>query len=171
MRFGVTATLSINPLFSVERPPQADAALPWLIAGIQVAHHGLQVPSMGASSSDVTLKPLSLHVSGVGQRHEPNTGGPTNAAGGQLNLNSQTYATDWRVSSSPFIPVLPPHELERGATQRTLVKEGGIGAEIADFCHGLSRGSATRRAARHHARWVWRLSPLVRPTSLPGARP
>lgn len=40
----------------------ADAALPWLIAGIQVAHRGLQAPQMGASSSDVTLKPLSLQA-------------------------------------------------------------------------------------------------------------
>jgi len=135
----LTDSLSLTPVLSVERPPQADASLPSFVAGVQVAHRGLQAPYMGASSSDVTLKPLSLQVTGVGRRLEANSGGPTNAAGGQPNLNSQTYATGWGVSSSMFIPILPSRDGEMGNTAH-IVMEGVTGAGIADFFNGLSWG-------------------------------
>jgi hypothetical protein len=135
----LTDTLFLTPVFSVERPPQADATLPSFVAGVQVAYRGLQAPYMGASSSDVSLKPLSLQVSGVGRRLEANSGGPTNASGGQPNLNSQTYATGWGVSSSVFVPVLPSRDGEMGNTAH-LVMEGVTGAGIADFFNGLSWG-------------------------------
>jgi hypothetical protein len=135
----VTEAVFVTPVFSVERPPQADAALPSFVAGVQVAHRGLQAPYMGASSSDVTLKPLSLQVTGVGRRLEANTGGPTAASGGQPHLNSQTYATGWGVSSSLFLPVLPSRDGTMGNTAH-LVMEGVTGAGIADFFNGLSWG-------------------------------
>jgi hypothetical protein len=135
----LTDTLSLTPVFSVERPPQADGTLPSFVAGVQVAHHGLQAAYTGASSSDVSLKPLSLQVSGVGRRLEANSGGPTNAAGGQPNLSSQTYVTGWGVSSSVFIPVLPSRDGEMGNTAH-VVMEGVTGAGIADFFNGLSWG-------------------------------
>jgi hypothetical protein len=138
-RLQLTDTLSLTPVFSVERPPQADASLPSFVAGAQIAYRGLQAPYMGASSSDVTLKPLSLQVTGVGRRLEANSGGPTNASGGQPNLNSQTYATGWGVSSSVFIPVLPSRDGEMGNTAH-VVMEGVTGAGIADFFNGLSWG-------------------------------
>ena len=65
--------VSLTPVFSVERPPQADASFPSLVAGVQVAHRGLQAPYMGAQANEVTLKPLSLQVSGVGRRLEANS--------------------------------------------------------------------------------------------------
>lgn len=135
----LTEDLSLTPVFSVERPPQADGTMPSLVAGVQLVYRGLQVPYMGASSSDVILKPASLQISGVGRRLEANTGGPTSAAGGQPNLNSQTYTTGWGVSSSLFIPVLPSRDGERGNTAH-LVMEGVTGAGIADFLNRLSWG-------------------------------
>ena len=166
----MTDTLSLTPVFSVERPPQADASFPSLVAGVQVAHRGLQAPYIGASSTDVTLKPLSLQVTGVGRRLEANTGGPTNAAGGQPNLNSQTYVTGWgspRVCSSRC----SHHGMERRATRRTIVMEGVTGAGIADFFNGLSWGSATRRAARPPRTVALAAPPLARPTSMPAWQP
>jgi hypothetical protein len=136
----LTDTLSLTPVFSVERPPQANGTLPSFVAGVQVAHRGLQAPYMGASSSDVSLKPLSLQVSGVGRRLEANSGGPTNiTTSGQPNLSSQTYVTGWGVSTSLFVPVLPSRDGEMGNTAH-VVMEGVTGAGIADFFNGLSWG-------------------------------
>jgi len=81
-RLRLTDTLSLTPVFSVERPPQA-STLPSFVAGGQVAHHGLQAPYTGASSNENSLKPLSFQVSGVGRRLEANSGGPTTPSGGQ----------------------------------------------------------------------------------------
>ncbi len=75
---------------------------------------------------------MSLQISGVGRRLEANSGGPTSATGGQPNLNSQTYATGWGVSSSLFLPVLPSRDGEVDNTAH-LVMEGVTGAGIADF--------------------------------------
>jgi hypothetical protein len=129
----MTDTLSLTPVFSVERPPQADGTLPSFVAGVQVAHHGLQAPYTGFSAGENSLKPLSLQVSGVGRRLEANSGGPTNAiTGGQPNLSSQTYVTGWGLSTSLFIPVLPSRDGEMGNTAH-VVMEGVTGAGIADF--------------------------------------
>ncbi len=56
----VTDSLSLTPVFSVERPPQRDASLPSFVAGVQAAYHGLHAPYTGSSSGDTTLKPLSI---------------------------------------------------------------------------------------------------------------
>jgi hypothetical protein len=135
----LTDTLSLTPVFSVERPPQADGTLPSFVAGVQVAHYGLQAPYTGSSTGEISLKPLSLQVSGVGRRLEANSGGPTNASGGQPNLSSQTYVTGWGVSSSVFIPVLPSRDGEIGHTAH-VVMEGVTGAGISDMFNGLSWG-------------------------------
>ena len=138
-RLRVTDTLSLTPVLSVERPPQPDGALPSFVAGIQVAHHGLQAPYTGSSTGDILLKPLSFQVSGVGRRLEANSGGSTNPSGGQPNLSSQTYVTGWGISSSLFIPVLPSRDGEIGHTAH-VVMEGVTGAGISDFFNGLSWG-------------------------------
>jgi hypothetical protein len=136
----LTDNLSLTPVFSVERPPQADATLPSFVVGVQLAYKGLQAPYTGASSSDTSLKPLSLQVSGVGRRLEANSGGPTTqSANTQPNLNSQSYATGWGVSSSLFIPVIPSRDGGMGHTAH-VVMEGVTGAGIADFFNGLSWG-------------------------------
>lgn len=135
----VTESLVVTPVFSVERPPQADATLPSFVAGVQMAHRGLQAPYTGASSSDTALKPASVQVSGVGRRLEANTGGPTGATGAQPNLNGQTYVTGWGVSTSLFLPILPSFDGKLGNTAH-VVMEGVTGAGIADFFNGLSWG-------------------------------
>ena len=140
----LTDTLALTPVFSVERPPQATGTLPSFVAGVQVAHHGLQAPYTGSSTGDIALKPLSLQVSGVGRRLEANSGGPTVVApgspvGGQPSLSSQTYVTGWGVSTSLFVPVLPSKNGEFGNTAH-VVMEGVTGAGIADFFNGLSWG-------------------------------
>lgn len=128
----MTDTLSLTPVFSVERPPQPDAGLPSFVAGMQLAHHGLLAPYTGSSTGDISLKPLSLQISGVGRRLEANSGG-------QSQLNSQTSVTGWGVSSSVFIPVLPSRDGEIGHTAH-VVMEGVTGAGIADMFNGLSWG-------------------------------
>ena len=138
-RLQLTDTLSLTPVFSVERPPQPDANLPSFVAGAQVAYHGLRAPYTGASSSDSSLKPMSLQVSGVGRKLEANSGGPTSPSGTQPNLNAQTSVTGWGISSSLFIPVLPSRDGEMGNTAH-VVMEGVTGAGIADFFNGLSWG-------------------------------
>ena len=138
-RLPLTDDLTLTPVFSVERPPQADATLPSFVAGAQLAYHSLQAPYTGASSSDVSLKPLSLQISGVGRRLTANSGGPTSSSGTQPNLNSQAHATGWGVSSSLFIPVMPSRNGELGHTAH-VVMEGVTGAGIADFFTGLSWG-------------------------------
>ena len=136
----LTDTLFLTPVFSVERPPQANGTLPSFVAGVQVAHHGLQAPYTGTSTGEVSLEPLSLQVSGVGRRLEANSGGPTNATtGGQPNLSSQTYVTGWGVSTSLFVPILPSKDGELGNTAH-VVMEGVTGAGIADFFNGLGWG-------------------------------
>jgi hypothetical protein len=166
----VTDAVSLTPVFSVERHPQADASFPSLVAGVQVAQRGLQAPYIGASSTDVHLKPLSLQVTGVGRRPEANTGGPTNAAGRQPNLDSQTYVTGWGASSSLFIPLLPSQDGAKGITAH-LILEGVTGAGVADFFNGLSWGSATRRAAQPPRTVALAAPPLARPTSMPVWQP
>ena len=131
-RLNLTDTVSLTPVFSVERPPQRDANLPSFVAGVQLAHHGVQAPYSGSSSGGVALKPLSLQISGVGRRLEANSGGLT-------NLTSQTYVTGWGVSSSLFLPVLPSRNGELGNTAHVVI-EGVSGAGIADFFNGLSWG-------------------------------
>jgi len=131
-RLWLTDTLSLTPVLSVERPPQRDANLPSFVAGIQLAHHGLQAPYSGSSSGGVSLKPLSIQLSGVGRRLEANSGG-------QTNLNSQSYVTGWGMSSSLFLPVIPSRNGELGNTAH-VVLEGVSGAGIADFFNGLSWG-------------------------------
>jgi len=138
-RLLVTDTLSLTPVFSVERPPQADANLPSFVAGVQIAHSGLQAPYTGSSMGEISLKPLSLQVSGVGRRLEANSGGPTNVSGGQPNLSGQTYVTGWGISSSLFIPVLPSRDGGVGNTAH-IVMEGVTGAGISDMFLGLSWG-------------------------------
>jgi hypothetical protein len=128
----VTDTLSLTPVFSVERPPQRDASLPSFVAGVQVAHHGLLAPYTGSSTGEISLKPLSFQISGVGRRLEANSGG-------QTNLNNQTYVTGWGISSSLFVPVLPSRNGETGHTAH-VVMEGVTGTGIADFFNGLSWG-------------------------------
>ena len=135
----LTDTLTLTPVFSVERPPQASATLPSFVAGVQVAHHGLRAPYTGSSTGEISLKPLSLQVSGVGRRLEANSGGPTNPSGGQPNLNSQTYVTGWGVSTGLFVPVLPSRDGEMGNTAH-VVMEGVTGAGISDMFNGLSWG-------------------------------
>lgn len=136
----VTDALSLTPVFSVERPPQADGTLPSFVGGVQIAYSGLKAPYNGAQAADVSLKALSLQVSGVGRRLEANSGGPTTyPAGTQPNLSSQTYATGWGVSTSMFIPIIPSRDGEIGNTAH-LVMEGVTGAGIADFFNGLSWG-------------------------------
>jgi len=135
----VTDSLSLTPVFSVERPPQANATLPSFVAGVQIAHSGLKAPYNGAQAADTALRSLSLQVSGVGRRLEANSGGPTNAAGAQPSLSSQTYVTGWGVSTSLFLPVLPSKNGEIGNTAH-VVMEGVTGAGIADFFNGLSWG-------------------------------
>ena len=138
-RLSLTDTLTLTPVFSVERPPQANGTLPSFVAGVQVAHHGLQAPYTGSSTGDIALKPLSLQVSGVGRRLEANSGGPTNSSGGQPSLSSQTYVTGWGVSTSVFVPVLPSRDGEMGNTAH-VVMEGVTGAGISDMFNGLSWG-------------------------------
>ena len=128
----VTNQLSLTPVLSIERPPQRDASLPSFVAGIQVAHSGLQAPYAGSSSGDVALKPMSFQISGVGRRLEANSGGGT-------NVSSQTYVTGWGFSSSLFVPVLPSRNGKMGNTAH-VVMEGVTGAGIADFFTGLSWG-------------------------------
>ena len=139
-RLLVTDTLSLTPVFSVERPPQADASLPSFVAGIQIAHSGLQAPYTGSSMGEISLKPLSLQISGVGRRLEANSGGPTSSpSGAQSSLSSQTYVTGWGISSSVFIPVLPSRDGGMGNTAH-VVMEGVTGAGISDMFLGLSWG-------------------------------
>ena len=144
----VTDALSLTPVFSVERPPQADGTLPSFVGGIQIAHNGLKAPYNGAQAADVSLKSLSLQISGVGRRLQANSGGTTGTGpapgngsltGTQPNLSSQTYATGWGVSSSLFIPIIPSRDGEIGNTAH-VVMEGVTGAGIADFFNGLSWG-------------------------------
>jgi hypothetical protein len=136
----VTDALSLTPVFSVERPPQANGTLPSVVAGVQIAHNGLKAPYNGAQAADTALRSLSLQVSGVGRRLEANSGGPTNTATGeQPSLSSQTYVTGWGVSTSLFLPVLPSKNGEIGNTAH-VVMEGVTGAGIADFFNGLSWG-------------------------------
>jgi hypothetical protein len=135
----VTESLSLTPVLSVERPPQADATLPSFVAGVQIAHNGLKAPYNGAQAADTSLRSLSLQVSGVGRRLEANSGGQTSASGTQPNLSSQTYVTGWGVSTSLFLPVLPSKNGEIGNTAH-VVMEGVTGAGIADFFNGLSWG-------------------------------
>jgi hypothetical protein len=119
----VTDAVSLTPVFSVERPPQADASFPSVVAGVQVAYRGLQAPYIGASSTDCppqTLEPAS-HRSRSTARSQ--SGGPTNAAGRQPNLDRQTYVTGWGASSSLFIPVLPSQDGAKGNTAH-LILEG-----------------------------------------------
>ena len=80
----VTDALSLTPVFSVERPPQANGTLPSFVAGVQIAHNGLKAPYNGAQAADTALRSLSLQVSGVGRRLEANSGGPTNTATGKV---------------------------------------------------------------------------------------
>ena len=138
-RLRVTDTLSLTPVFSVERPPQPDASLPSFVAGIQVAYHSLLAPYTGSSTGEISLKPLSLQISGVGRRLEANSGGPTNPSGGQPNLSGQTYVPGWGLSSSLFIPILPSRDGELGHTAH-VVMEGVTGAGISDMFNGLSWG-------------------------------
>ena len=138
-RLRVTDTLSLTPVFSVERPPQPDANLPSFVAGVQVAYRGLLAPYTGSSTGDISLKPLSLQISGVGRRLEANAGGPTNPSGSQPNLSGQTYVPGWGLSSSLFIPVLPSRDGEIGHTAH-VVMEGVTGAGISDMFNGLSWG-------------------------------
>jgi|GEM_PF-2601368 len=136
----VTDALSLTPVFSVERPPQANGNLPSFVAGVQIAHNGLKAPYNGAQAADTALRSLSLQVSGVGRRLEANSGGPTNTAtGSQSSLSSQTHVTGWGVSTSLFLPVLPSKNGEIGNTAH-VVMEGVTGAGIADFFNGLSWG-------------------------------
>ncbi|MCX5720942.1 MAG: hypothetical protein NT179_02800 [Nitrospirae bacterium] len=138
-RLNLTDTLSLTPVLSVERPPQRDAGLPSFVAGAQVAYHGLQAPYTSSSTGRISLKPLSVQISGVGRRLEANSGGPTNSLGGQPTLSSQTYVTGWGLSSSLFLPILPSKNGELGNTAH-VVMEGVTGAGIADFFNGLSWG-------------------------------
>lgn len=131
-RILVTDTLSLTPVLSVERPPQRDASLPSFVAGIQAAYHGLRAPYTGSSSSEVTMKPLSVQLSGVGRRLEANSGGTA-------NLTNQTYVTGWGTSASLFLPILPAKNDDMGNTAH-VVMEGVTGAGIADFFNGLSWG-------------------------------
>ncbi|MBI3806078.1 MAG: hypothetical protein HY281_00955 [Nitrospirae bacterium] len=131
----VTESLSLTPVLSVERPPQADATLPSFVAGVQIAHSGLKAPYNGAQAAETSLRSLSVQVSGVGRRLEANSGGPTSSTG----LSSQTYVTGWGVSTSLFLPVLPSKNGEIGNTAH-VVMEGVTGAGIADFFNGLSWG-------------------------------
>jgi hypothetical protein len=136
----VTESLSVTPVFSVERPPQASATLPSFVAGVQIAHSGLKAPYNGAQAADTALRSLSLQVSGVGRRLEANSGGPTDpTTGGQPSLSSQTAVTGWGVSTSLFVPVLPSKNGEFGNTAHVIM-EGVTGAGIADFFNGLSWG-------------------------------
>jgi hypothetical protein len=136
----VTDSLSLTPVFSVERPPQANATLPSFVAGVQISHSGLKAPYNGAQAADTSLRSLSLQVSGVGRRLEANSGGPTNpTTGEQPGLSSQTYVTGWGVSTSLFLPVLPSTNGEIGNTAHVIM-EGVTGAGIADFYNGLSWG-------------------------------
>jgi len=144
----VTDALSLTPVFSVERPPQANGNMPSFVAGIQIAHNGLKAPYNGAQAADTALRSLSLQVSGVGRRLEANSGGPTGTgpapgngspAGTQPSLSSQTYVTGWGVSTSLFLPVIPSKNGEIGNTAH-IVMEGVTGAGIADFFNGLSWG-------------------------------
>jgi hypothetical protein len=136
----MTETLSLTPVFSVERPPQANGTMPSFVAGIQIAHSGLKAPYNGAQAADTSIRALSLQVSGVGRRLEANSGGPTNpTTGAQPSLSSQTYVTGWGVSTSLFLPVLPSKNGEIGNTAH-IVMEGVTGAGIADFFNGLSWG-------------------------------
>jgi len=144
----VTDALSLTPVFSVERPPQANGNMPSFVAGIQIAHNGLKAPYNGAQAADTALRSLSLQVSGVGRRLEANSGGPTGTGpapgngsptGTQPSLSSQTYVTGWGVSTSLFLPVIPSKNGEIGNTAH-IVMEGVTGAGIADFFNGLSWG-------------------------------
>ena len=142
----MTESLSLTPVFSVERPPQANGTMPSLVAGVQIAHNGLKAPYNGAQAADTVLRSLSLQVSGVGRRLEANSGGPTGTGpapgsptGAQPSLSSQTYVTGWGVSTSLFLPVLPSKNGEIGNTAH-VVMEGVTGAGIADFFNGLSWG-------------------------------
>ncbi len=131
-RLRLTDSLSLTPMFSIERPPQPDANLPSFVAGVQVAYHGLQAPYIGSSSGEVALKPMSFQISGVGRRLEANSGG-------QTNVSTQTYVTGWGMSSSLFLPVLPSRDGGMGNTAH-VVMEGVTGAGIADMFNGLSWG-------------------------------
>lgn len=135
----LTDTLSLTPVFSIERPPQADDTLPSFVTGVQLAYHVLQAPYTGASSNENSLKPLSFQISGVGRRLEANSGGPTSASGTQPSLNSQSHVTGWGISSALFLPILPSRDGTMGNTAH-LVMEGVTGAGIADMFNGLSWG-------------------------------
>jgi hypothetical protein len=135
----MTDSLSLTPVFSVERPPQANGIMPSFVAGVQIAHSGLKAPYTGAQAADTAIRSLSLQVSAVGRRLEANSGGPTNAAGGQPNLSNHSYVTGWGVSTSLFLPVLPSKNGEIGNTAH-VVMEGVTGAGISDFFNGLSWG-------------------------------
>ena len=137
-RLRLTDTIMLTPVLSVERPPQREAGLPSLVAGIQLAHHGLRAPYTGSSTGEISLKPLSVQLSGVGRRLEANSGGPT-IAGTQPGLSSQTYVTGWGMSTSMFVPILPSRNGELGNTGH-VVMEGVTGAGVADFFNGLSWG-------------------------------
>lgn len=106
--------------------------LPSFVVGSQIAYHGLQTPYTGSSSNENSLKSLSVQISGVGRRLEANSGGLPHPAGGQSNLNNQTYVTGRRISSNLFIPVLASRDGEMGNTTH-LVMEGVTAAGIADF--------------------------------------
>ncbi|MFO0687935.1 MAG: hypothetical protein U0900_04465 [Myxococcota bacterium] len=135
--FALQNGVTLTPVFSVERPPQRDAAMPSFVGGLQVAWSGLQASYNGASTGDVALKSLSFQVSGVGRRLEANSGGVTGAPGS--TVNSQRYIGGWGVSGSLFVPILPSKNGKLGNTAH-LVAEGVTGQGIADFFTGLSWG-------------------------------
>lgn len=135
--FALPHALTLTPIFSVERPPQRDAAMPSFVGGLQLAWSGLQASYNGASSGDVALKSLSFQVSGVGRRLEANAGGVTGAPGS--TVNSQRYVAGWGISGSLFVPILPSKNGKLGNTAH-LVAEGVTGEGIADFFTGLSFG-------------------------------
>ncbi len=153
----MTDTMSLTPVFSVERPPQANGTLPSFVAGVQVAYNGLKAPYNGAQAAETSLRSLSLQVSGVGRRLEANSGGPTNTTtGGQPSLSSQTYVTGWGASTSLFVPVLPSKNGEFGNTAH-VVMEGVTGAGIADFFNGLSWGGVQPYMwICCYQQWIWR---------------
>ena len=164
----MTDTLSLTPVFSVERPPQANGTLPSFVAGVQIAHNGLQAPYNGASGRRHCAQIVEPASQRSRSKARSQFGGPTNAAtGGQPNLSSQTYVTGWGVvHQSLFIPVLPSRNGEMGNTAH-VVMEGVTGAGIADFFNGLSWGICNPVRADLPTRAVdLAVRPLAKPTSM-----
>jgi len=127
--------------FSVEvaaaalRPPQFDAEVPDLQAGIKFNINGWTgVQSIGSTAT--TISPASIAVTGATRNIKMATSTTTNA---RDSVQGNVIAVD------TFIPVVPAKE--RGGLALSLIAEGAVGTGFGDLYTGLTGGANIGRPA------------------------